>query len=140
MRFVLLLEGLTFVLGATLLGHNLGLSTMMAMSIGCTLLFSYCYSIYRSRKYFVQTGYEVAYRWALPSLRFVLAFGAFGASLWLLTAGLSVMTRLGVHGVAAGTVGAVLFLRLGCTREMLQEACEKLPRPLGRWVAIVGAV
>jgi hypothetical protein len=72
-----------------------------------------------------------------PSLKFALVFSPVGLAVWFAASGLPPLLRLCINGFVAVAVGGILFLRLGCTSEMLQEAGARLPRPAARLLQLL---
>ena len=131
MRYMLFLEGFTFLVVALFTGRYWGIPGMVLTSIFCTLAFTYQYSIRRSCEFFRLPFYELAVNWLRPSLTLVCTLAVFVAAVWLMTGGLPVLVRLVVHAALAGTIGIWLFLRIGLERTMIEEALRRLPARFG---------
>jgi O-antigen/teichoic acid export membrane protein len=137
MRYIFFGEGCCFVLLAMFVGSHWGLPGVIATSILCTTAFSYQYGLQRSRNYFHCGLAELAAGWVRPSLKFALVFSPVGLAVWFAASGLPPLLRLCINGFVAVAVGGILFLRLGCTSEMLQEAGARLPRPAARLLQLL---
>jgi O-antigen/teichoic acid export membrane protein len=136
-RYIYFLEGCCFVVLSIFLGCRWQASGIIATSAICTLCFSYQYGIRVSCRYFHCRLKELAFDWVRPSLKLALVFGVFAVATWLATTGLSVVWRLAVHAFMAGTVGGLLFLRLGFPAEMIREAVARLPHPAARLLKVL---
>jgi len=134
MRYMLFLEGFAFLVVALFTCRYWGIPGMVLTSIACTLAFTYQYGIRRTGQFFQLPFYELAVTWLRPSLRLVCVLAVFVATVWFLTRGMPVITRLAVHALLAGTVGIWLFLRFGLEPKLLEEAVRRLPARFGRLV------
>lgn len=132
-RYILFLEGISFVLLAVFFGSAHGIPGIVTCSIACTLAFSYQYSLRRTCRHFNCGVVEVAFRWIGPSLKFVVAFGAAASLAWFAGSRLEALPRLILNVLVAGGAGGVLFLKLGCPPQLLKEMAGRLPSPLSRW-------
>jgi O-antigen/teichoic acid export membrane protein len=129
MRYILFLEGLCFFTVTMLFSGHWGIPGMVTTSILCTLLFSYQYSLWRSRDFFHCSLVEVAVQWVAPSLKLLAVFASIATGISFLDQGLPTVWRLVIHGASAGLIGGILFLRFGLSAEMVREAILRLPRP-----------
>jgi hypothetical protein len=132
MRYMLFLEGITFLVIALFVGKQWGVPGMVTTSIGCTLAFTYQYSIRRTCRFFQLSFQEVALNWVKPSLKLALILTLFAMAVWPITAGLPNLWRLTVHAALAGSIGSWLLLRIGLRPELLEEAGRRLPPPAAR--------
>ena len=131
-RYILFAEGITFVALAALVGSHWGLPGIIATSVVCTTVFSWQYSVRRSRNYFHCGWWEVATGWVRPCLKLALVYGGVAAMVWLATSGLPPLVRLCLHAFVAATIGGILFLRLGFPPEMIREIAGRLPQPVAK--------
>jgi O-antigen/teichoic acid export membrane protein len=132
MRYMLFLEGLTFLVVGLFTGSHWGIPGMVATSIACTLAFTWQYGVRRTGRYFDLTFQEVAVAWVRPSLRLAGLLAIFVLGIWLLTGGLPPLARLAVHGAFGLFGGGWLLLRFGFPSHLLAEARHRLPAPAAR--------
>jgi O-antigen/teichoic acid export membrane protein len=137
MRYVLFLEGCSFIGLALLLGCRWGITGMIVTSIVCTLAFSYQYSLRRSQRFFHCSLKEISVEWFIPSLKLAFVFAAIATAVSFLDTGLPALWRLAIHVLVALAVGGILFLRLGFPVEMIREAALQLPRPAAKLLQFV---
>ena len=137
MRYIFFVEGCSYVFLAMFVGSRWGLPGMIFTSIFCTTIFSYQYGLHRSAEHFGLGWTKLAFGWVRPCWKFALAFGTLALVVWFAAAGLPPILRLGINGSMAAVAGGILFFRLGCTSEMLQEASARLPRPAARLLQLL---
>ena len=126
LRFVFLVEGLAFV-GLFLLAHRLGgVTTMLGLSILCTLTFSLPYGMHRTRQYFGLGLRELA-RWFGPALRLSVWVVPAGGLAWWLTQDGSAILQLAVRGGIFGIWTAWAFLRHGLPASLQMEIHHRAP-------------
>jgi O-antigen/teichoic acid export membrane protein len=137
MRYLYFVEGCVFVATALGFGYRWGLPGIIACSIVSVVLFSYQFGLWRSRQYFQLSFSDLAVEWVRPSLKLAVALVPIALILWFATTGLPPIWRLLIHGLAAGFVGGLLFLRLGLPPEVIREAAARLPRPAARLLELL---
>lgn len=139
MSYILLGEGCSFILLALIVGKEWGLAGVAGCSVFCTAVFSYQYGIRCSSRYFHSRLSEIAFGWIRPSLQMAITYGFLILVIFVSTSGLRPVWRLAIHGVVAGTVGIVLFLRVGLPPEILAATQTRLPAaPVRLLQALVG--
>jgi O-antigen/teichoic acid export membrane protein len=132
MRYVFFMEGCCFVVLALLVGSRWGLQGIIATSLLCTTLFSFLYSLHRSRIYFHVHWRELVIDWVRPSWQLLLVFAPLAVVVWFAGSGLPPVWRLAVNGLLAALAGGGLFLRLGLPPGLILDLGNRLPRPAGR--------
>jgi O-antigen/teichoic acid export membrane protein len=132
MRYMLFLEGFTFLVIGLFTGSHWGIPGMVLTSISCTLAFTWQYGLRRTSDYFGLPFREVAFEWVRPSLKLAGLLAMFAGAIWLATGRLPVLPRLLVHAALASVGGGWLMLRFGFPPHLLQEAQKRLPRPAAR--------
>jgi O-antigen/teichoic acid export membrane protein len=137
MRYILFIEGCSFIGLVSMFGYRWGITGMIATSIFCTLIFSYQYSLRRSRDFFSCSLTELAVCWVVPSLKLAMVFTTIAVAVSFLDAGLPTIWRLVIHVVVAVVAGGTLFIRIGFPTEMIREAALRLPRSAGRLLQLV---
>lgn len=132
LRYVYLLEGVVFVIGASLVTPTGGLPAMIGISLLCGLCFSGAYGIWRINKYFQFRLLDLQRLW-LSVLGRICAFlvPAAIAMAWV-TASLTSPNRLVFCLVIVGGLGGCLFFRWGIPPDLRVEILRRAPRPLGR--------
>ena len=137
MRYVFFVEGCCFVLLAMLVGARWKLPGMIGSSLVCTALFSYQYSLYRSRQYFHCGLQDLAFGWVLPSWKLALVFAPLAAIVWFATKGLCPLWRLEIHGFVAVVAGGALLLRFGLPPPIIQDIKTRWPRSTSLWLGFL---
>jgi O-antigen/teichoic acid export membrane protein len=137
MRYVYFVEGFSFVTISLLAGHRWALPGIIVCSVFCLIMVPYQFGLWRSSQYFQLNFFEVAVEWVRPSFKLVVVLAPLALLLWFATAGLPAFWRLMIHVVAAGSIGGILFLRLGLPAEVVQETRARLPRPAARLLGIL---
>jgi O-antigen/teichoic acid export membrane protein len=132
MRYVYFVEGFSFVTLSLLVGYRWGLPGIIVCSLVCLILVPYQFGLWRSTQYFHLHFWDLAFVWVRPSLKLALVLVPVTLLLWLATGGLPSLWRLIIHVFAAGSIGGILFLRVGLPAEMIRETSARLPRPAAR--------
>jgi O-antigen/teichoic acid export membrane protein len=126
LRFIFLVEGLAFV-GLNLLAYRLaGMTTMLVLSILCTLVFSLPYVLRRTRHYFELSWRELA-RWFEPVLRLSVWVVPAGLVIWWLTQDEPASRQLAVRGGVFGLWTTWAFLRHGLPASLQVEIHRRAP-------------
>ncbi len=128
MRYVYLLEGLVFVIVASLVSRQGGFPAIIGTSILCSACFSGPYGIKRINAYFGFHFPELELRWLATTVRVAGIMILTALVVWYLGQGLRPVPRLVVNAVSLGPLGLILFLRYGMTREMRVEVLGHVPR------------
>ena len=136
MRYVFFMEGCCFVVLALLVGSRWGFQGIIVTSLLCTTLFSFSYSLHRSRIYFHVHWRELVIDWVRPSWQLLLVFAPFASFhvVWFAGSGLPPVWRLAVNGLLAAVAGGGLFLRLGLPPGLILDLGNRLPRLAGAGV------
>jgi O-antigen/teichoic acid export membrane protein len=136
LRFIFLVEGLAFV-GLNLLAYRLaGMTTLLVLSILCTLSFTLPYGLHRTRQYFGLNWRELA-RWFEPVLRLSFWVVPVGGLAWWLTQDGSAILQLAVRGGIFGIWTAWAFLRHGLPASLQMEIHHRAPgwsKPFFGWI------
>jgi O-antigen/teichoic acid export membrane protein len=126
LRFIFLVEGLAFV-GLNLLAHQMaGMTTMLVLSILCTLAFTLPYGLWRTRHYFNLGGRELA-GWFRPTGQLALRLVPVALATWWLARGLPTPWQLGVNLLVSGLWGGVMFVRHGLGEPLQAEIFARSP-------------
>jgi len=126
LRYVFFLEGAAFV-GLTLLMHRFGgVTAMLAVSVVCSLLFSFPYGLWRTRRYFGLAWKELA-EWHRAPARLALWLVPVAAAIWWLTKDLTPAAELVLAGSVVGAWSVFVFLRHGLDEPLRQEVLERAP-------------
>jgi O-antigen/teichoic acid export membrane protein len=128
MRYVYLLEGLVFVIVASLAAPRGGFPAIIGTSILCSACFTGPYGIKRINAYFGFHFPELELRWLATAVRVAGIMILTALVLWYIGQRFSPIPRLVLNAVALGPLGLVLFLRYGTTREMRVEVLGHVPR------------
>jgi len=132
MRYVLFLEGFTFLIVGMFAGSRWGVPGMVFTSIFCTLAYTYQYGIRRTCRYFHLPVKEVAFEWVRPSLKLALSLAILATVVYVSTSSLPVIWRFAIHALLMVTVGGWLFLRIGLPPDLIAEASRRLPSRAAR--------
>jgi O-antigen/teichoic acid export membrane protein len=126
LRFLYFFEGTTFI-GLNLLLHRFGsITTMLLISICCSLCFSFPYGLRRTRAYFGLNRSELA-RWHRETLVLAIWTAPVAFLIWWVTRSLPDFPRLAVELVVLGTWTAWMFLRHGLSASLREEAARRAP-------------
>jgi O-antigen/teichoic acid export membrane protein len=132
MRFIFILEGLVFVVLASLVAHWAGLAGLIGCSVVCTAGISGLYALWRSSKYFDIPLSEVAWDWLRPVRRALLVLVPLTVAVYWLSEPLTVWARVLLRGVLLGSLGACVLLRYGLPAELKRELMRRMPNSIGR--------
>jgi O-antigen/teichoic acid export membrane protein len=135
MRYIYVLEGVVFVLGASISVRWGGLGAIIMTSIVCTSLLTTAYGFRRTKEYFGFTLAEIAVQWLSPMLRMLTVLVPLAITVWWLFRPAPDLVRLAGFAVVIGGTGALLLLRWGVTADMRQEV---LRRVSPGWAALLG--
>jgi O-antigen/teichoic acid export membrane protein len=126
LRFIYLVEGLVFV-GLYGLAHRVGgITTMLALSILCTLSFTLPYGLWRTRGYCGLDGRTLA-GWYRPTGQLILWLAPVALGTWWLTRSLSPLWQLTINLLGTGLWGGVMLLRRGLDKSFRAEMMERIP-------------
>jgi O-antigen/teichoic acid export membrane protein len=134
LRYIYLLEGVVFVIGASLVTPSGGLPAMIGISLLCGLCFSGAYGIWRINKYFQFRLLDLQRLW-LSKLGRICAFLVPAAIVicWVTTS-LSNLNRLILNAAVVGGLGGYLFFRSGIPPDLRAEILHHVPQPLRRFL------
>jgi O-antigen/teichoic acid export membrane protein len=139
MRYIYVLEGVLFVLGASIASRWGGLGAIIMTSIVCTSLLTTAYGFRRTKEYFGFTLAEIAIQWLSPMLRMVTVLVPVAITVWWLFRPASDLVRLAGFAMVIGVTGVLVLLRWGITADMQQELLLRVPPgwavPLRRFMA-----
>ena len=134
MRFVFLLEGLIFVVLASLVARWAGLAGMIGSSVACTIGISGLYAQRRSSEHFGISLTEVIWKWLKPMYTTLLVLVPLAAVVCLLSEPLTEWVRVLFRGVLLGSLGICVLIRYGLPIELKRELVQRLPNSVGRWM------
>ena len=134
MRYVYFLEGSLFVGLSMLVARAGGPPAILGCSIGCALIFSASYGIWRISRFFQVPFGEVALGWLAPMVKTLLGYLPLAGLVWWLAYPAPAWVRLGIHGLLAASVGAYFFLRFGINRSFQQELLGRVPKGVAPWL------
>jgi hypothetical protein len=126
MRYIYFAEGISFVLLGIFLAPHFGFVGIITASIFCTLVFSYQYSIRRSGLYFNQKFTKISIMWIFPSIKYALIYIPLAILVWLITMRTNMQTRFILNAFFSLSIGGMLFLAFGLTRDMINQASNKM--------------
>jgi hypothetical protein len=139
MRYIYALEGVVFVLGASISVRWGGLGAIIMTSIVCTSLLTTAYGFRRTKEYFGFSLAEIAIQWLSPMLRMLTVLVPLAITVWWLFRPARDLVRLAGFAVVIGVTGALLLLRWGVTADMQQELLRRVSpgwaAPLRRFMA-----
>jgi O-antigen/teichoic acid export membrane protein len=134
MRFIFLVEGLVFVVLASLVARWAGLAGLIGSSIVCSAGISGLYGMRRSSEYFGVSLSEVAWNWLKPVRKALLALVPLTVAVCWLSEPLTEWARVLLRGVLLGSLGACVLLRYGLPTELKRELIHRMPNSIGRRV------
>ncbi len=133
-RYVLLLEGITFIALACLLTKWGGITTMIACSLVCSFCFRGAYTVWRIRRHFEFRKLEWERRWFVPLARILACAIPAGLIVYWATVSLGSVYRFLICLVVAGGAGAFSFYRWGIPVNLRTELILRAPPLLGSWL------
>ena len=126
LRFIYLVEGLAFV-GLNLLASGYeSMTLMLILSLFCTLLFTFPYSLWRIKKYF-ELGWREMLSWLKPTWQLIWRFIPVVILLGYFTRKLPTTWQLVLNICVTGIWGAVVLLQFGLGNSLQTELWSKLP-------------
>ncbi len=134
LRYLYLLEGTFFVAVSLVVVRWGGVTAMLLVSIGGTMLLSLPYGIWRTAKYFQLSPKVVAVDWSRPALRLASLLGPVAAALWWLVRPLSPSAQLVIGGAGTGLLGVWLFFKCGLDEALQTELGRRIPDRLKPWL------
>jgi len=126
MRYVYPLEGLAFVLLASLVTPVGGLPAMIGVSLVCSLCFSGAYGVRRINQYFQFPFFSLERRWLVPLGQMLLVLVPAALALGWLTSSLTALSRLLLNAAALGPLAAWLLYRFGIPSNLWAELLQRL--------------
>jgi O-antigen/teichoic acid export membrane protein len=134
MRFIFIVEGLIFVVIASVAERWAGLAGLIGSSVACTVGISGLFGMWRSSEYFGISLWEVAWNWLKPLRRALLALVPLTVAVCWLTEPLTEWARVLLRGILLGSLGICLILRYGLPTELKRELAQRLPNSIGGWM------
>jgi O-antigen/teichoic acid export membrane protein len=129
MRYVYLMEGITFVLLCLVTVPIGGIHAVIFSSIICSSLFSGLYGVWRVSNYFVIPMREVAVRWSIPMCRMMLYYVPAAALVWFACREMSMTERLSTGLITSCLGGGMILFFFGLEPSLREEVLERLPTP-----------
>lgn len=126
LRYVFFLEGLAFVGLTCLLYRHGGITSMLLISVGCSLVFSFTYGLHRTRQYFELKPAELA-AWHRAPLRLALWLLPVAIAVTWLTHTLSPMLQLLLRASIVGAWTVATLLNQGLDEALQQELLRRSP-------------
>jgi O-antigen/teichoic acid export membrane protein len=139
LRYVYLLEGITFVVMAIWAAPKWGISGVIGAGIISDILWPGIYGFGRTARHFGVSMIEILFGWLATAWLYLLLIGLVGAGVWLSTRGLPPVHRLVVRLIMMGLPGAVLFWRAGLTGELRQDLRGRIAAITPEWAQKAGA-
>jgi O-antigen/teichoic acid export membrane protein len=130
LRFILVVEGVAFILLASAVVPHGGIPAMVAASILCSLCCSGAYGIRRVHQFFQLRWPELERRWLISLGQIILLLIPFALATWWATSTLNNLPRLGLNAVIVGGLSGYLFLRCGIPHELQAEILQRMPPKL----------
>jgi len=127
-RFVFLVEGVTFFILGSALSGIWGLTGIIISSIFCSTVLSLTYGIVRISRCLDFSPRELIWEWQGPMLRVLALLAPMAAVVWLSSRALPLFPRLLINGLFGAAVGGFLFLRIGIPPDFQQEVLARAPR------------
>jgi O-antigen/teichoic acid export membrane protein len=127
MRYLYFVEGVVFVVAALIAVRWGGITAMLALSILCSLAFSYPYGIWRTADLFGLKWTAVAFQWMAPSIRVAALLVAPAIMAAWATRSLPAVLRLAICASVVGGLGAYLLPRWGLDESLRRELIERIP-------------
>jgi O-antigen/teichoic acid export membrane protein len=125
MRWIYFLEGAFFVVLASWQVQLSGIAGMILISLISSVIFSLLYGIYRVRKYFGFSLYQLALEWFLPGLKLSLIFIPGAMIVWWFLQPASLMIRFWLQTLFCFVFGGILFLRYGLPSDVQVEVLQR---------------
>jgi O-antigen/teichoic acid export membrane protein len=126
LRFIFLLEGLVFVGLNLLTQHLAGMTTMLVISVLCTLCFTLLYGLRRTQKYFGLSVQELSC-WFSPAGQLALRLIPIALGTWLLVRGLPPIWQMTTNLLITGLWGGVMLFKYGLGKQLQIELIAKSP-------------
>jgi O-antigen/teichoic acid export membrane protein len=137
MRFIFLLEGLVFVVLASLAARWAGLAGLIGSSVACSAGISGLYGLRRSSEYFGISLSEIAWNWLKPLRRALLALVPLTVAVCWLSEPLTDWACVLLRGVLLSSLGMCLVLRYGLPAELKRELMQRMPNSVGQRMRLV---
>jgi O-antigen/teichoic acid export membrane protein len=136
-RYIFFLEGLAFVALTACFHRFGGITSMLCVSVACSLAFSFGYGLWRTRQYFNLTGSELA-EWHCAPLRLVMWLVPVATVVNWLTHSLPPALQLALNGGLVGVWAVVTLLRFGLDAALQQELVRRTPAWAKRMLVRIG--
>lgn len=127
LRFIYFIEGLAFVLFASLAAKHWGFAGVILASVGCTFTFTLPYAIWRSHRYFNISTKEVLWGWSRGMRYIILLLSPAAIVLSLIPDTGNALINFSIHcgGVVLVSLPLMRFL---FDSDMRRELLNRLPR------------
>jgi O-antigen/teichoic acid export membrane protein len=126
LRYLYFLEGLVFISLTVLLHRFGGITLMLALSIFCSLCFTFPYGLWRTLKYFHLSWSDLA-RWHRDTLVLAFTVAPVAVLVCWFARNLQAIERLMVESSILGIWSAWMFLRYGLGASLRAEASRRAP-------------
>jgi O-antigen/teichoic acid export membrane protein len=131
-RWVYLLEGICFVLMASLIAPYLGISGIILVGILANLIWSGRYGVHWARGYFKVKVSEVLGLWLGPAWRYFVLMLVFSCALGWLAGEARPVARFVIEAGVMAVTGSFLLWFFGLTDDLKQEVKRRLAGLLSR--------
>lgn len=126
LKYLYFLEGAVFIFVSRWLVPWCGFPGLILISAGCTMLFSYQYSLKNTGRFFGIPIATMGWQPILPGLRYLLVYGLAAAFFSFLISSFSAEIELLASIAWASAFGGWLFWALGLPKEIRRELWQKL--------------
>jgi len=126
-RYIYFLEGLVFLVLATVTSRWGGLPAIIACSVICSACFSFTYGLWRVRRYFELDQRTVLLKWQTPALKMLAVMIPVAAVVWWGGHRLPVWPRFLINGFVGLVLGGFCFLRMGVPAPLQVEILNRAP-------------
>ena len=137
MRYVYFAEGAIFVVLATLAGPRGGLSAIVAVSILCSLGFSYLRGLRHTVSFLGFSLREIAVGWLTPMTKIIFFLAPVALLAGWAFRPLTTFPRLLAAGLPTSAWGSFLLLRYGIPKSLKGDVVKHAPKTLSRWLGRV---
>lgn len=140
LKYVSLAEGLCFVPSAILLSQRFGFAGVIGAAAILNIMLLGTYGVGRTVKYFKIRTRTVVFVWLGPAVQMMSIFLPLAVLIWWSTTSLPPWARLTLCGGVTGTIGLVLLVFVGVTRDMRDELFTRLRLFTNRNTSPLGGV
>lgn len=139
MRYVYVLEGITFVAAAFFVAPRWGLTAVLIVAIAADVVWTGIYGFRRTAVHFRTSVREVLFDWLASAWVYLGLMALIGAATWWSTLGLPPLPRLITQAGVLGMAGMALFWRSGLNAELRLELSGRLIALAPGWARRAGA-